>query len=89
MIIKDMKKVDWNKVKAVFTLITNEGIEIKDFRIVEGQNGDFVSMPSRKGKDDNYYSTVWFPKEILPDLHQLAMTEFNKTEEKKEEGIPF
>ena len=85
MIIKDLKKVDWGKVKAVFTLVTYEGIEIKDFKIVTGQNGDFVSMPSRKGTDDNYYATVWFPKEKLPDLNQIAIAEFNKEEPVKQE----
>jgi DNA-binding cell septation regulator SpoVG len=27
--------------------------------VVEGKNGDFLSFPSRKGKDGKYYSICW------------------------------
>ena len=64
MKIDKMRKVDWGKTKALFTLITSEGFEIKDMKVVEGINGMFVEPPSQKGKDDKYYNTVWIPKEI-------------------------
>ena len=55
MNIKNMRKPNeegqWGKVKAFFD-VENSGFEMKGFRIIEGINGLFVSMPSRKGTDD-------------------------------------
>ncbi len=42
-----------------FTLILN-GVTINNCRVVEGKNGDFISLPSYKGNDGKYYSTVYF-----------------------------
>lgn len=33
-----------------------EIVTIYGIRIIEGKNGKFLSMPSRKGSDGNYYS---------------------------------
>ena len=33
-----------------------ELVTIYGIRVVEGKNGKFLSMPSRKGSDGNYYS---------------------------------
>ena len=55
MKIKNMRTPNeegqWGKVKAFFD-VDNSGFEMKGFRLVEGINGLFVSMPSRKGTDD-------------------------------------
>ena len=53
-----MNKGSWGKVRAFFDLTTEEGFIIKGFRLVEGINGLFVSMPSQKGQDGEYYDTV-------------------------------
>lgn len=42
-----------------FDLIIN-GIAVYGCKVFEGKNGDFISLPSRKGKDDKYYSIVYF-----------------------------
>ena len=34
-------------------------LEIKGLKVVEGNNGLFVSMPSEKGKNGKYYNIVW------------------------------
>lgn len=39
----------------VFDMTIN-GVTIYGNRLVEGKNGQFVSFPSRKGKDGQYYS---------------------------------
>tara|TARA_Y100000310_G_C20613348_1_gene779211 strand:+ start:735 stop:1022 length:288 start_codon:yes stop_codon:yes gene_type:complete len=82
MRIINMKPVDWGKVVAVFTLITTDGIEIKNMRLVNGINGKFASGPSIKGKDDKYYNMIWIPKEIQPELNTLAIDIYD--EEAKE-----
>ena len=33
--------------------------EVKNVRVVEGKNGDFISFPQYKGSDGNYYNNVY------------------------------
>ena len=73
----------WGKVKAYFD-VENGGFEIKGFRLVEGINGLFVSMPSRKGTDENgndkWFDTVWIEsKNQREELNTIALSEFNNT----------
>ena len=41
-----------------FDMMVN-GVSIYGCRIASGKNGDFVSFPSRKGKDGKYYSHAY------------------------------
>lgn len=43
---------------VVFDIIIN-GVSIYNCRVVEGKNGDFISFPSHKGKDNKYYSHAY------------------------------
>ncbi|MBI72945.1 MAG: hypothetical protein CMG61_06005 [Candidatus Marinimicrobia bacterium] len=87
MKIKNMRQPNeegqWGKVKAYFD-VENGGFEIKGFRLVEGINGLFVSMPSRKGTDENgndkWFDTVWIEsKNQREELNTIALSEFNNT----------
>ena len=87
MKIKNMRQPNeegqWEKVKAYFD-VENSGFEIKGFRLVEGINGLFVSMPSRKGTDENgndkWFDTVWIEsKNQREELNTLALNEFNNS----------
>lgn len=40
-----------DKLKAFASIILNNAFIIKDLKIIEGNNGRFVAMPSRRGKD--------------------------------------
>lgn len=40
-----------DKLKAFASVILNNAFIIKDLKIIEGNNGRFVAMPSRRGKD--------------------------------------
>jgi len=88
MKIKNMRKPNeegqWGKVKAFFD-VENSGFEMKGFRLVEGINGLFVSMPSRKGSDedgnDKWFDTIWIEsREIRETLNTQAVTEYNTDE---------
>lgn len=41
--------------------VTINGVKIFNCRLVEGKKGQFVSFPSRKGTDGNYYSHAFYP----------------------------
>jgi len=40
-----------DKLKAFASIILNNAFIVKDLKIIEGHNGRFVAMPSRRGKD--------------------------------------
>ena len=86
-----MNTGDWGKIKAFFDLITTDGFTIKGFKLIEGTNGMFVSFPSQKGKDDEYYDTVWADKDVKDQLNKLAIEAYNGEQQPStlDERIPF
>lgn len=80
MKITSMRNVDWgNKVKAILTIKTSEGFELKNFKLIEGINGFFVASPSLKGKDEQYHDTIWIPKERRDSLNDMASGVYDST----------
>ncbi len=80
MKIERMNKGSWGKVRAFFDLTTQEGFTMKGFKLIEGINGLFVSMPSQKGNDDEYYDTIWVEsKQLRDDLNTMAINQYNDT----------
>ncbi len=77
MKVSRMKVGDWNKTKAFFDLNVS-GLTVKGFRLVEGINGLFVSMPSQKDKEGNYNDTVWADKETRQKLNLVAIEAYEK-----------
>lgn len=56
----DAKVVRANQVKeTVYFDVVINGVTIYGCRVIEGKEGDFVSFPSHKGKDDKYYNHVY------------------------------
>ena len=76
MKIERMNKGSWGKVRAFFDLTTSEGFTIKGFKIIEGINGLFVSMPSQKGSDGEYYDSIYASKELRDELNQMALNDY-------------
>ena len=78
---KPNEEGQWGKVKAFFD-VENAGFEMKGFRLVEGINGLFVSMPSRKGTDeegkDKWFDTIWIEsRDTREKLNNAAINEYN------------
>lgn len=48
-----------SKTKAFIDLELDDTLVIKGLTLVEGNNGLFLSFPSKKGKDGNYYNSVY------------------------------
>ena len=86
MTIKDFRKLDnGGKVKGFMTIVTNEGFEMKNFKLIEGANGLFVGAPSQKGTDkegnEKWYDMVWIPKELNEQLVDLAANEVDMSQD--------
>ena len=89
MQIKNMKKGNWGKIRAFFDLLTEEGITIKGFKLIEGNDGMFVGFPSAKGKDDEYYATVYTEDKTLKEnINKLSVDTYDKIHT-SEDPLPF
>ncbi|MCL4514232.1 MAG: septation regulator SpoVG [Firmicutes bacterium] len=42
------------KMRAVAAIVIDDAFVVRDLRVIEGQNGLFVAMPSRKSSDGEY-----------------------------------
>ena len=58
-------------LKAFANITIDDEFVVKGFKIVEGKNGIFISMPSSKGADDQYYDNV-FP--VTADCREYLNT---------------
>ena len=76
MKISRMKIGDYGKLKAFFD-IEVDGFTIKGFKIVDGANGLFVSMPSQKNEEGEWNDTVWASKETRSKVNEVAISHYN------------
>ena len=83
-----MNKGSWGKVRAFFDVQTDEGFTIKGFKLIEGINGLFVSLPSQKGKDDEYFDTVYVAPEIREELNHVAIQQYGMHDDGDSFGFP-
>ena len=84
MKISRMKRVTMGTLRAFFDLELDIGITIKGFKLMEGINGLFVSMPSQQ-KDGEYYDTIFCEKDVRGEINRIALNEYNsEVEEVKE-----
>ena len=75
-----------SKLLAFATITIDEELVVKNFKIFDGKKGAFVSFPSEKGSDGEYYDTV-FPtsKETRDYITDTILEEFEKASQDKEE----
>ena len=87
--ISRMHKGNYGKVRAFFDITTEDGLVVKGFKLIEGINGLFMSMPSEKKEDGEYEYTCYFPKEkknLFDELFEMAKTEYKKEDSNQKEN---
>ncbi len=62
-------------VKAFFRVETEDGFLIDGFKVVDGRNGLFVSVPSKK-VGEKFIETVTVPGELRDPLTRMALDEY-------------
>lgn len=68
-----------SKTKAFIDLKLDDTLVIKGLTLVEGNNGLFLSFPSKKGKDGNYYDSVYsVDKEWTKLLTDACVKKYNE-----------
>lgn len=73
---------------AYFDLRTSDGLVVKGFKLIDGDRGHFVGMPSQKGKDDKYYDTVFCDADTRSDILDLALESFGTVGTRAAEESP-
>ena len=73
--IKRMTRLDGNgTLKAYCDVAIAESFVIKSFKVIDGKNGLFVSMPREQGKNGQWYDTVApLNKEVREHLSHIVL----------------
>lgn len=77
-----IKKVDsTNRLKAIVEITIDEAFVVHELRIIEGNNGLFVAMPSRQ-VGENVYKDVAHPinAETRQMIEEVVLTAYNNLE---------
>ena len=93
MKISRMNKYNKGKLRAFFDLELDMGITIKGFKMMEGINGLFASMPSQE-KDGEWYDTIFCSKDVRGEINRIALEHYNQEQPAMEattqsDDIPF
>ncbi len=64
-----------SKTKALATLVVNDEIAIHGIKVIEGKNGEFVSMPQKRDKDGNYNDIAFPITAVVRDKINSAVLE--------------
>jgi len=76
---------DDGRLKAYVTIVFDNSFIVRDLKIIEGDKGAFVSMPSRKRKDGSFRDIVHpLNSEMRRLIEDAIMEEYQKVSESGE-----
>jgi len=76
------KKNDDTRMKGIASVLLDDCFVIRDIRIIEGKEGLFIAMPSRKNADGEYHDIAHpINKETRQLFEEAILAEYNKEEE--------
>lgn len=79
MEIVGIRQVNIGKIRAMVEVQTSEGFIIRGFKVVEGDNGLFVAMPSEKTRTGKYIDLVRIDDRSLKEmLETLVLDAYQK-----------
>lgn len=80
--VKVFSAKDGGRLKAYATVVFDDCFIIRDLKIIEGNKGLFVSMPSRKRKDGTFRDIVHpLNSETRQKIEDDVIEEYNKAVE--------
>ena len=72
---------DDSKLKAVASITIDECFVVHDIKVIEGKDGYFISMPSRKTPDGEYKDIVHpINTETREQIREAIMVEYEKAQ---------
>ena len=73
---------DGNRMKGIATVVIDNSFAIHDIRIIEGDNGLFIAMPSRKTATGEYKDIAHpINTDVRNMFQQAILEEYNKASE--------
>lgn len=70
-----------SKLKAVASITIDECFVVHDIKVIEGKEGYFISMPSRKTPDGEYKDIVHpINTETREQIREAIMVEYEKAQ---------
>ena len=76
------KKNDETKMKGIASVLIDDCFAIRDIRIIEGKDGLFIAMPSRKNANGEYHDIAHpINVETRKMFEEAILAEYNKEEE--------
>lgn len=67
------------RLKAYATLVFDDCFIVRDLKVIEGDKGLFVSMPSRRRKDGSFRDIVHpLNSDTRKEVEEKVIEEFNK-----------
>ena len=69
-----------SKICGYASVTIDGAIAIHDIKVINGQNGLFIAMPSRKDKENNEYKDIVHPinSETRAALQDAILDEYNR-----------
>lgn len=72
---------DGSRMKGIASVLLDDSFAVHDIRIIEGENGLFIAMPSRKTATGGYRDIAHPINQEVRDMFDDAIiSEFNKVE---------
>ncbi len=79
--------VNEEKLKAYVTITFDDSFVVRDLKVIKGNNGLFVAMPSKKRKDGTFKDTAHpLNNETRQMIESKVLAEYEKELTKQAEG---
>lgn len=70
---------DGGRLRAYVTIVFDGVFIVRDLKVIEGQSGLFVSMPSRRRKDGTFRDIVHpLNSDMRKSIEEAVIAEYNK-----------
>ena len=80
--VRKISSENSNKMKAIASITIDGVFVVHDIKILEGEKGMFIAMPSRKSSDGEFRDIAHpINTETREMLQELILEKYNETEE--------
>ncbi len=84
-----VREIDMNMVKGIASIILDDCFVIHDLRVVDGDRGYFVAMPSRKLPNGDFKDIAHpLNSETREKIQEAVLREFFKVKKGESEAAP-
>ena len=81
--------VQEDRVKAYVTITFDHCFVVRDLKVISGNNGLFMAMPSKKRKDGTYRDTAHpLDNKTRQMIESRVLSEYNKEVQRNTQSIP-